>query len=147
MLALDHSLLFWKNLQEGEIKMKRKKNWVINILAIFVSVVIMSCLGPNILAGKLYAGSYGGECEAETGFGSWTFTIDSSGYLKGYFQMPSIESCSGSIDTDGSFRGSGKMKLKELPFTITGKISSDNKVTGTVMVKDLPAVSFSGNKK
>lgn len=26
----------------------------------------MSCLGPNILAGKLYAGSYGGECETET---------------------------------------------------------------------------------
>ena len=146
MLALDRSLLFWKNLQEGEIKMKRKKIWVINILAIFVSVVIMSCLGPNILAGKLYAGSYGGECEAGTEFGSWTFTIDGSGRLKGYFQMPSIESCSGSIETDGSFRGSGKTSGGK-HFSIRGKITSDNKVTGTVMVKDLPTVSFSGSKK
>ena len=139
-------LLFLEKFTRGGIKMKQKKIWVINILAIFVSVVIMSCLGPNILAGKLYAGSYGGECEAGTGFGSWTFTIDSSGYLKGYFQMSSIESCSGSIETDGSFRGSGKTSDGK-HFSIRGKISSDNKVTGMVMVKDLPTVSFSGNKK
>lgn len=137
--------------QEGRVKMKQKRSVsiVVALVLIIGAVVVMSgCSGVNNkLAGIAYAGTYGGECEDGSGLGSWEFTIDSSGSLNGWVKIAYIENYSGSIKADGSFTGNGQTTILKQPFTITGKIASDNKVTGKVMVQGLNTVSFSGSKK
>ena len=137
------------------MKQKRSVSMVGALVLILGAAVVMSgCSGTNnkienALAGISYAGTYGGEGENYSGVGYWEFIVSASGNFTGWFQILSDakSECSGSIDTDGSFRGSGKTKLTGTTFTITGKITSDNKVTGKVMVQGLNTVSFSGNKK
>ncbi|WP_252508121.1 hypothetical protein [Treponema denticola] len=137
--------------KEGRIKMKQKRSisMVCALILIIGAMVVMSgCSGVNNkLAGIAYAGTYGGEGENHSGVGYWEFTVGASGNFTGWFQILSDakSECSGSIKADGSFTGSGKTKLAGTPFTITGKIASDNKVTGTV--QGLNTVSFSGSKK
>ncbi|WP_252508230.1 hypothetical protein [Treponema denticola] len=139
--------------QEGRVKMKQKRSvsmFVALVLIIGAVVVMSGCSGVNNkLAGIAYAGTYGGEGENHSGVRYWEFTVSASGNFTGWFEILSSakSECSGSIKADGSFTGSGKTKLTETPFTITGKIASDNTVTGKVMVKGPNTVSFSGNKK
>lgn len=139
--------------QEGRVKMKQKRSVsmaVALVLIIGAMVVMSGCSGVNNkLAGIAYAGTYGGEGENHSGVRYWEFTVSASGNFTGWFEILSSakSECSGSIKADGSFTGSGKTKLTETPFTITGKIASDNTVTGKVMVKGPNTVSFSGNKK
>ncbi|EMB25673.1 hypothetical protein HMPREF9733_00805 [Treponema denticola SP33] len=131
------------------MKQKRSISMVCALILIIGAMVVMSgCSGVNNkLAGIAYAGTYGGEGENHSGVGYWEFTVGASGNFTGWFQILSDakSECSGSIKADGSFTGSGKTKLAGTPFTITGKIASDNKVTGTV--QGLNTVSFSGSKK
>ncbi len=137
------------------MKQKRSVSMAVALVLIIGAAMVMSgCSGTNnkienALAGISYAGTYGGEGENHSGVGDWEFTVSASGNFTGWFQILSDakSECSGSIKADGSFTGSGKTKLTETPFTITGKIASDNKVTGKVMVQGLNTVSFSGSKK
>ena len=95
-----------------------------------------------------YTGDYVGKGENYSGIGNWEFSISSSGKLSGWFQILSEEKaeCSGSIKSDGSFTGTGKINLAGLPFTITGKIAN-SKVSGKLKVEGLHSGSFLGNKK
>ena len=131
------------------MKQKRSVSIVFALVLIIGAVVVMSgCSGVNNkLAGIAYAGTYGGECEDGSVLGSWEFTIDSSGRLNGWVKIAYIENYSGSIKADGSFTGNGQTTILKQPFTITGKIASDNTVTGKIAVQGLNAVSFSGSKK
>ena len=139
--------------QEGRVKMKQKRSVsivVALVLIIGAAMVVSGCSGVNNkLAGIAYAGTYGGEGENHSGVGYWEFTVSASGNFTGWFEILSSakSECSGSIKADGSFTGSGKTKLAGTPFTITGKIASDNKVTGKIAVQGLNTVSFSGSKK
>lgn len=112
------------------------------VLIISAIVLITGCSQPNSnnggntvgvnnkLAGIAYVGTYGGEGENYSGVGDWEFTVSGSGSFTGWFQILSDtkSECSGSVKADGNFTGSGKTKLAGLPFTITGKIASDNTV-------------------
>ena len=133
------------------MKQKRLVSLIGALVLIIGAMVVMSgCSGVNNrLAGIAYVGTYGGEGENYSGVGYWEFTVSGSGSFTGWFQILSDtkSECSGSVKADGNFTGSGKTKLSGLPFTITGKIASDNTVTGKVMVQGLNTVSFSGNKK
>jgi len=138
--------------QEGRVKMKQKRSVsivVALVLIIGAAMVMSGCSGVNNkLAGIAYAGTYGGKGK-NSGVGYWEFTVGASGNFTGWFEILSSakSECSGSIKADGSFTGSGKTKLTGTPFTITGKIASDNKVTGKIAVQGLNTVSFSGSKK
>ena len=132
------------------MKQKRSVSIVVALVLIIGAAMVMSgCSGVNNkLAGIAYAGTYGGECENHSGVGDWEFTVGASGNFTGWFQISYKKSeCSGSVKADGSFTGSGKTKLTGTPFTIRGKIASDNKVTGKIAVQGLNTVSFSGSKK
>ena len=137
--------------QEGRVKMKQKRSVsmaVALVLIIGAAMVMSGCSGVNNkLAGLAYAGTYAGECEDGSGLGSWEFTIDSSGSLNGWVKIAYTENYSGSIKANGSFTGKGQTTILKQPFTITGKIASDNTVTGKIAVQGLNAVSFSGSKK
>lgn len=133
------------------MKQKRSVSIVVALVLIIGAMVVMSgCSGVNNkLAGIAYAGTYGGEGEDGSGLGSWEFTVSASGNFTGWFQILSDakSECSGSIKADGSFTGNGQTTILKQPFTITGKIASDNTVTGKIAVQGLNAVSFSGSKK